>query len=59
MHYACFPEGDRIRHVQYIYMTPAKFAKREDLALKASLFKQWQGTTHCMFQAFLYYEIVD
>jgi len=33
--------------VQYICMTPAKFAKKEDLELKASLFKEWQGTTHC------------
>lgn len=46
MHYACFPQGDRIRHVQYVCMTPAKFAKKEDLALKAELFNTWQGTTH-------------
>ncbi|TKA81740.1 hypothetical protein B0A55_01120 [Friedmanniomyces simplex] len=46
MHYARFPEGERVRHVQYICMTPAKFAKKEDLELKASLFKEWQGTTH-------------
>lgn len=47
MHYAKFPMGDRIRHVQYVCMTPAKFAKKEDSELKASLFKSWQGTTHC------------
>lgn len=46
MHYACFPEGDLIRHVQYICMTPRKFAKEEDLKLKASLFQEWEGTTH-------------
>ena len=46
MHYACFPEGDLIRHVQYICMTPTKFAKQEDLDLKAELFRTWQGTTH-------------
>lgn len=27
-------------------MTPAKFAKKEDLELKAELFNTWQGTTH-------------
>ena len=46
MHYACFPEGDLIRHVQYVCMTPRKFAKQEDMDLKAELFKTWQGTTH-------------
>lgn len=46
MHYACFPEGDRIRHVQYICQTPAKFAEPEILKKKAELFKTWQGTTH-------------
>jgi hypothetical protein len=46
MHWATFPQGERIRHVQYICMTPAKFANKEDLALKAELFKTWQGTTH-------------
>ncbi|KAI5362364.1 putative phytanoyl-CoA dioxygenase [Septoria linicola] len=46
MHYACFPEGDRIRHVQYICQTPAKFATKETLEKKAALFKRWHGTTH-------------
>jgi hypothetical protein len=46
MHYAAHPQGDLIRHVQYVCMTPAKFAKKEDLELKAELFKNWQGTTH-------------
>ena len=31
MHYAKFPEGDQIRHVQYICMTPRKFALDEAL----------------------------
>ena len=46
MHYACFPQGERIRHVQYVCMTPRKFAKAEDLESKADMFKTWQGTTH-------------
>lgn len=46
MHYACHPQGSQIRHVQYICFTPAKFAKLEDLKLKADMFKQWGGTTH-------------
>lgn len=46
MHYAKHPEGDVIRSAQYICMTPAKFAKKEDLELKAQLFKEHQGTTH-------------
>ncbi|KAK8223776.1 hypothetical protein HDK77DRAFT_44631 [Phyllosticta capitalensis] len=46
MHYARHPEGDQIRHVQYICMTPAKFAKQEDVKMKSELFSQWQGTTH-------------
>ncbi|KAI9661857.1 MAG: hypothetical protein M1821_009096 [Bathelium mastoideum] len=46
MHYACWPEGQQIRHAQYICMTPAKFAAKEDRELKAQLFKEFQGTTH-------------
>lgn len=46
MHYAKHPEGDVIRSAQYICMTPAKFAKKEDLELKAQMFKTHQGTTH-------------
>nr|OQO20665.1 hypothetical protein B0A51_11024 [Rachicladosporium sp. CCFEE 5018] len=45
MHYACFPQGNQIRHVQYVCYTPRKFAKEEDMAFKAELFKTWQGTT--------------
>lgn len=46
MHYAKFPTGNQIRHADYICMTPAKFAKAEDLKLKAEIFRQWAGTTH-------------
>ncbi|KAK8159714.1 hypothetical protein IWX90DRAFT_390525 [Phyllosticta citrichinensis] len=46
MHHACLPEGNQIRHVQYICMTPKKFAKPEDIEMKVQLFKDWQGTTH-------------
>ncbi|KAJ4330444.1 hypothetical protein N0V87_009991 [Didymella glomerata] len=46
MHWALFPEGDLIRHVQYICMTPARFANKKDLAYKAELFNTYQGTTH-------------
>ncbi|EUC42417.1 hypothetical protein COCMIDRAFT_103571 [Bipolaris oryzae ATCC 44560] len=46
MHYAAHPQGDLIRHVQYICMTPRKFAKEEDVKLKAELFQKFQGTTH-------------
>jgi hypothetical protein len=46
MHYAAHPQGQLIRHVQYVCMTPAKFATEEDRATKAEYFQQWQGTTH-------------
>ncbi|UQC89020.1 uncharacterized protein CLUP02_14548 [Colletotrichum lupini] len=46
MHYARFPEGDQIRHVQYICMTPRKFATDEALAAKKYCFENWFGTTH-------------
>jgi hypothetical protein len=46
VYYACFPQGNRILHVQHVCMTPAKFAKKEDLQLKAEFFKTWPGTTH-------------
>lgn len=46
MHYAAHPQGDLIRHVQYICMTPRRFAKDEDVKLKAELFNDFQGTTH-------------
>jgi ectoine hydroxylase-related dioxygenase (phytanoyl-CoA dioxygenase family) len=46
MHYACLPEGNQIRHVQYICMTPRKFADEEALAAKAQCFETYMGTTH-------------
>ena len=46
MHYACLPEGQQIRHVQYICMTPAKFATSDQLELKKQCFNEYVGTTH-------------
>lgn len=46
MHYAKFPEGDQIRNVQYICMTPRKFANEDALKAKKECFEKWQGTTH-------------
>ena len=46
MHYAKFPEGNQIRHVQYICMTPRRFATEKDLELKKECFDNWLGTTH-------------
>jgi ectoine hydroxylase-related dioxygenase (phytanoyl-CoA dioxygenase family) len=46
MHYACLPEGNQIRHVQYICMTPRRFADEEALKAKAQCFETFTGTTH-------------
>ncbi|KAH8901713.1 Clavaminate synthase-like protein [Thozetella sp. PMI_491] len=46
MHYACLPEGNQIRHVQYICMTPRKFADEEALKAKQWCFENYVGTTH-------------
>lgn len=46
MHYARFPEGDQIRHVQYVCMTPRKFATEEALEAKKYCFENFVGTTH-------------
>ncbi|CAK7219742.1 hypothetical protein SBRCBS47491_003953 [Sporothrix bragantina] len=46
MHYAQLPEGDQIRHVQYICMTPRKFATEEALVAKKECFEKYIGTTH-------------
>ncbi|KAK0385731.1 hypothetical protein NLU13_6908 [Sarocladium strictum] len=46
MHYARLPEGEQIRHVQYICMTPKKYANEEALAAKKECFEKWIGTTH-------------
>jgi hypothetical protein len=43
---ATHPQGDLIRHVQYICMTSKKFAKEEDVKLKAELFQVYRGMTH-------------
>ncbi|KAI0163386.1 hypothetical protein BJ166DRAFT_526207 [Pestalotiopsis sp. NC0098] len=46
MHYARFPEGEQIRHVQYICMTPRKFAEPDALEAKKYCFENYMGTTH-------------
>ncbi|KUL87438.1 hypothetical protein ZTR_04760 [Talaromyces verruculosus] len=46
IHYAELPQGDQIRHVQYICMTPRRFATEEALELKKQCFNSWMGTTH-------------
>jgi hypothetical protein len=46
LHYACFPEGDQIRHAQYICMTPRRFANEGALELKKYCFKHYIDTTH-------------
>ncbi|KAL2793783.1 Clavaminate synthase-like protein [Aspergillus keveii] len=46
MHYACLPEGDQIRHAQYICMTPRRFATPEALDLRKRCFEEYRGTTH-------------
>jgi ectoine hydroxylase-related dioxygenase (phytanoyl-CoA dioxygenase family) len=46
MHYAEHPQGTQIRHVQYICMTPRRFAGEDDLKLKKECFDKWLGTTH-------------
>ncbi|CAK41624.1 hypothetical protein CBS63078_1404 [Aspergillus niger] len=46
MHYACLPEGDQIRHVQYVCMTPKRFATEKALELKKYCFENYMGTTH-------------
>ncbi|RYP80003.1 hypothetical protein DL769_002672 [Monosporascus sp. CRB-8-3] len=46
VHYAKLPESDTIRTVLYATYAPAKLATPEDLALKAELFKKYEGSTH-------------
>jgi hypothetical protein len=46
MHYACLPEGEQIRNVQYICMTPKSFASDDQLLLKKQCFENYVGTTH-------------
>lgn len=46
MHFARLPEGEQIRHVQYICMTPRKFATEGALEAKKHCFENFIGTTH-------------
>ncbi|RDW87855.1 hypothetical protein BP5796_03549 [Coleophoma crateriformis] len=46
MHYACLPEADQIRQVQYICMTPRSMAPPDQLKIKAECFEKRIGTTH-------------
>lgn len=46
MHYARLPEGNQIRHLQYICMIPRRFATEKDLEMKKEWFENWLGTTH-------------
>ena len=46
MHYARLPEGEQIRHVQYVTMTPKRFATQETLDLRKECFDKFYGTTH-------------
>jgi hypothetical protein len=46
MHHAKLPESDTIRTVLYATYAPARLASPEDLALKADLFKRYEGSTH-------------
>ncbi|KAM0424276.1 hypothetical protein ACHAPT_010421 [Fusarium lateritium] len=46
VHYAKLPESDTIRTIIYATYTPASLANPEDLALKAELFRRYEGTTH-------------
>ncbi|KAK3679386.1 hypothetical protein LTR78_000947 [Recurvomyces mirabilis] len=46
LHMAKFPEGEQIRHAQYICMTPRKFATDEALEAKKECFENYYGTTH-------------
>ncbi|KAL2290252.1 hypothetical protein FJTKL_00711 [Diaporthe vaccinii] len=46
MHYARLPEGEQIRNVQYICMTPRRFATEEALEAKKKCFETYTGTTH-------------
>ncbi|KIV99694.1 uncharacterized protein PV09_08627 [Verruconis gallopava] len=46
MHYAKLPEGNQIRHAQYICMTPRKFASEQTIKLRKECFDNFYGTTH-------------
>lgn len=46
MHFAKHPTGEQIRHVQYVCMTPRRFATPEALEAKKICFENYYGTTH-------------
>lgn len=46
LHYAEFPRNDNIRVIQYVSYAPAALASKEDLKLKAEIFRKFEGTTH-------------
>jgi ectoine hydroxylase-related dioxygenase (phytanoyl-CoA dioxygenase family) len=46
MHYARLPQGNQIRHAQYICMTPSRFATPDALELRKRCFDEYRGTTH-------------
>ncbi|PVH99936.1 hypothetical protein DM02DRAFT_672322 [Periconia macrospinosa] len=46
IHYNKVPSSDKVRAVMYICYTPASFASKEDIEMKASYFQQRIGTTH-------------
>lgn len=46
VHYSKMPESDTIRTIMYATYAPASLATPEDLALKAELFKRYEGSTH-------------
>lgn len=46
VHYASLPKSETIRTIIYATYTPANLATPEDVALKADIFRRWEGTTH-------------
>jgi ectoine hydroxylase-related dioxygenase (phytanoyl-CoA dioxygenase family) len=46
VHHVALPESETVRTVMYVCYTPAALAKKDDLQLKAELFKKFEATTH-------------
>lgn len=46
MHYAVYPQSDKIRTIIYACYTPAAMAPPEELEKKKEVFKIWGATTH-------------
>ncbi|CAG8233886.1 unnamed protein product [Penicillium salamii] len=46
VHYASLPQSETIRTIIYATYTPASLATPEDIALKADIFRRFEGTTH-------------